>query len=318
MHDIGVISIIRKIIYGIIGILIIIGGVSIYAYSKQQSNFAKLKEVPPVTEDILEQIAEEEIEPEEFVEEEVPASSTNGIRERIKNALNSFLHQDIKIVGIGDSLTQGVGDEHNAGGYIGILDRTINAENQIATFENFGKRGNRTDQMLVRMEEEEISESLKSADIILITIGANDIMKVARDNFVDLHYLQFARERVKYEERINTILTQMRELNNKAHIFLLGIYNPFAQYFPEIEELETIVNDWNRTSNFTTSQYEDVTFIPMQDVFDQASDNLFADDHFHPNSLGYYHMAERVLEFLTNIEVEGGNDEEENGTTTGE
>src|SRR5699024_11591904 len=92
----------------------------------------------------------------------------------------------IKITTIGDSLTKGCGDEEDNGGYVSILEDTINKDNDLVEIDNFGKRGNRTDQLIDRMEEPEIKESLEEADIILITIGANDIMQIFKENFTDL------------------------------------------------------------------------------------------------------------------------------------
>lgn len=310
------IFIIKKIVISIIGLLLIISCIGIYYISKQEPNLDELKKIPSVKEEILEHKPEEEEniadkeKEEDSTEPATPvAEFTNIITDKIKSAFDFFFHKEINIVAIGDSLTQGVGDNKDEGGYVGILDRTINHDKKIAGLENLGKRGNRTDQLLDRLEDPDIATSISNADIVIITIGANDIMQVLKENFAKLHYLQFARERVNFEKRLNAILSTIKELNPNTHIYLLGIYNPFTQYFQEIKELDTIVNDWNRTSNFTTTEYEDTTFIPIKDIFDNTNVNLFAEDHFHPNLLGYRRIAERVLDYLT--VDEGGDDEEE-------
>src|SRR5699024_5743876 len=102
-----------------------------------------------------------------------------------------FLKKDTHIVALGDSLTQGVGDVSGEGGYVGILDKTINKEEKRTAFTNFGKRGSRTDQLLDRLSDPEITKEIKKADIILITIGANDIMQVVKENFTNLTFEQF-------------------------------------------------------------------------------------------------------------------------------
>src|SRR5699024_6357654 len=109
------------------------------------------------------------------------------LTEKIQKAINLLFQRPIHVVAIGDSLTQGVGDETDNGGYVGILEDRLNSpENPRVTFTNLGKRGNRTDQLLQRLEEEDIQSDIEEADIILLTIGANDVMQVFQRNITNL------------------------------------------------------------------------------------------------------------------------------------
>ena len=49
--------------------------------------------------------------------------------------------------------------------------------------ENLGKRGNRTDQLLARLNQPGVAAEVSRADIVFLTIGGNDVMKVVRDYF---------------------------------------------------------------------------------------------------------------------------------------
>src|SRR5699024_12054549 len=104
-------------------------------------------------------------------------------------------------------------------------------------------------------------------DIILITIGANDIMHVVKENFTHLTYSQFADARSDYEERLRTVFERVQSLNDEAKIYLIGFYNPFAKYFPEIEELRMIVDDWNEVGEKMTGEYTNTTYISTKDLF---------------------------------------------------
>lgn len=288
-------------------------------YGSKTPNINELKNIETLQEkpedDVLEEEESEQetqsVQGENQIEQRPDSDLPKIISGTIKSTLDFFFLKKINIVAIGDSLTQGVGDRTNEGGYIGIIDRTINHDRKIALFENYGKRGNRTDQLLKRLDEPEIKVSIKRADIVLLTIGANDIMQVAKENFTNLTFKQFAEERVRFEERLFHIFSNIKEQNPYTHIYLLGIYNPFKQYFEDIRELEMIVNDWNRTSANVTAQFQDSTFIPIKDLFDHSEVPLFADDHFHPNYHGYYLMAERVLPYLTDYERGNGENNEE-------
>ncbi|GEN53396.1 SGNH/GDSL hydrolase family protein [Halobacillus faecis] len=252
---------------------------------------------------------DQQIEPEEEEDEQESEANegklSEGLREVftsvIENARDVFLKDDLQIVAIGDSLTQGVGDSTENGGYIGILEETFNANPNTETLDitNYGKRGNRTDQMLERMEDEQITDSLQEADLILITIGANDVMKVVKNNFTSLNYQDFVEEQEGYEDRMREIFTRVQELNPDAPVYLLGLYNPFNQYFTNIPELGQIMGDWNDISRRVTDDYEQATFIPIRDLFEGNEEELlWEEDLFHPNERGYKKMAERVLQYI--------------------
>jgi lysophospholipase L1-like esterase len=233
------------------------------------------------------------IHAEKAITEEIKAK----VREVVEGAFN-FFKKDQKIVSIGDSLTEGVGDETESGGYVGILNHTFEANSLNITVENFGKRGNRSDQLLKRLEKEEIAASIKEADTVLITIGANDIMNVLKKNFTNLTMEPFQQERMEYIERLTAIFDKINELNPDVQIYLIGFYNPFERYFADIKEFDQIIDNWNEAGKVVSEEYENVTYIPTKDLFTNSTIDLLAEDQFHPNISGYKLMAQRVLEYL--------------------
>jgi lysophospholipase L1-like esterase len=226
------------------------------------------------------------------------------LSDAVQGTVDYFSNKETHVTAVGDSLTQGVGDSQGKGGYVGILDRTVNEKKQLVKFDNYGVRGNRTDQLLKRLDNEEVSSAIADSDIVLITIGANDIMKVVKENITDLSFKDFVKERVGYEQRLRDIFDKIRDLNPNTEIYLIGFYNPFGQYFKDIDELDTIVKEWNHTGTSVAADYEGITFIPIDDLFSDpdTDEDLFAGDNFHPNDLGYKRMAKRVLSYLTNNE----------------
>ena len=310
---------IKKIIWIVVCLLILI--ILAFSFPSIKKHYA-LKQIKDIhTEEKQastekEDNEDDEMEPEEPEEPEenndtaaAPASAEEDpVRAYVHKAMKRLFKKDIQIVAIGDSLTQGVGDETENQGYVGILRDTINQDRELAEIDNYGKRGNRTDQMLERMKQPEIEAALNDADIILITIGANDIMQIFKENFTDLQLDQFTDEKVNYENRLHEIFSSMEQENPKADIYLIGFYNPFKQYFEDIDELEDIVNSWNALGENITKEYDQVTYIPTKDLFDDISIDYLSEDNFHPNHLGYELMAERVLE---SIVKEGESDEKE-------
>jgi len=272
----------------------------------QQEDSAEQAVPPPPPEEEMEHEEEETDdttgdEPEEIDEDTKIQSFPQTIAEAMNSTVDFFKNQGTThIVAIGDSLTQGVGDETKRNGYVGILDRTINQFGPIAEIDNYGKQGNRTDHLLNRLDEEEISTSIQDSDIVLITIGANDIMKIVRENIMHLVFDDFLVAQDEYEERLRHIFDEIRKLNPNTEVYLIGFYNPFHEYFQDIKELDLIVETWNTSGATIVSEYEDTFFIPTEDLFADPNADLFADDNFHPNYKGYYRIAERVLNYITN------------------
>lgn len=217
---------------------------------------------------------------------------------KAKKTFNEIFFKDKHIVALGDSLTEGIGDAFSRGGYLAVLDRTINEEEVVATFSNYGKLGEKTTDLLRRLRSYTIQESIKQADFVIMTIGANDIIKVVSENFADLSYELFLEEQERFEKRLIAILEEIRSLNEQAHIYLVGLYNPIELLLGDIKEFDQIVNEWNESSERVAEEWDKVTYVPVKDIFSSNS-HLFAEDHFHPNSEGYVKIAERLLDYLT-------------------
>jgi lysophospholipase L1-like esterase len=209
-----------------------------------------------------------------------------------------FIPKHIKIVSIGDSLTKGVGSELN--GYIDFLQNDMEQLKGVkkAEFHNFGVKGNRTDQLLKRLQSPYIRQHIEEADMVIITIGGNDIMQVIKDNLLGLKLAKFASAEEGYRERLKQILATIREYNDTAAIILVGIYNPFIKWFSDIHEMDLIVSNWNKASAETAAEFDGIVFVPVDDIFKNKEESLLYTDYFHPNSRGYELIAKRIFEYL--------------------
>ncbi|MBM7584248.1 lysophospholipase L1-like esterase [Bacillus pakistanensis] len=218
----------------------------------------------------------------------------------------NFIPKDLKVVSIGDSLTQGVGDSTKSGGYIPYLQTQLESLKAIkeAKFTNYGVRGNRTDQLLKRLNKEKIKESIDEADLVIITIGGNDVMKTFKENISNLKIQAFESAMVDYEKRLHHIIQKIQSYNPNAGIVLIGIYNPFSTWFSDIKELNQIIVEWNTLSSRVIGEYNQTEFVEVQNMFLNSERNLlFEEDYFHPNDLGYELMANRMFKILTQRET---------------
>ncbi|MCB5955941.1 SGNH/GDSL hydrolase family protein [Enterococcus sp. CWB-B31] len=227
----------------------------------------------------------------------------------------------IKYVAIGDSLTEGVGDLTNSGGFVPILANEIKDRYNVnaVDVENFGKNGDRSDQILKRIKKsEDIQKQLGEADLITLTVGGNDLMKVIKGDVFNLTVESFKKPLKNYQGQISSLLNEIRKYNEAAPVYILGIYNPFYLYFPEIIEMQQIVNNWNDGTEETVSEQNNMYFIPINDLLykgvagdvgitgaeeDTSSkaitnNAIYEEDHFHPNNIGYQLMANAVREIM--------------------
>lgn len=211
-----------------------------------------------------------------------------------------FIPQDLTIVSVGDSLTEGVGDSKNRGGYLPYLQSELEKQKGVnhAEFHNFGVKGNRTDQLLKRLQTTKVQATLQGSDIVIITIGGNDVMKVVRENFSHLKVEYFKKAKRQYENNLHEILQLIRSNNKDAMIVLVGLYNPFYTWFSDLKELDEIIDEWNETSELIIETYEDAYFVKIADLFEFHGESLLYTDYFHPNDRGYELIAGRLFDKL--------------------
>ena len=221
---------------------------------------------------------------------------------------------NIRFVAIGDSLTEGVGDETTSGGYVPLVASTLEEAFSINSIEieNYGVAGDRSTQILKRInEQQEIQDDIASAEIISVTVGGNDLMKVIQNNILGLSVEKFEKPGEKYQANLTKLLTTIRQLNSTAPIYVLGIYNPYYIYFPEITEMQTIIDQWNTRTQVVVEQEERMYFVPINDLIYQGiisdeeasevpdadtlnelrNNAIYEGDNFHPNYNGYQLIA---------------------------
>lgn len=205
------------------------------------------------------------------------------------------------IVSVGDSLTQGIGDSTDHGGYLPYLEKKLEEEPSIQSVEmvNYGVKGNSTVELLKRLDKKVIRKDIESADSIVVTIGGNDIMKVFKQNITNLEMEQFTSAKSEYETNLRQILDKIRRYNKSAQIYLVGVYNPFSNTMADLHELDQIVTDWNKSGEAIIADYDSAYFIEIEDIFTNTDENLlYAEDYFHPNDRGYELIATRIYNHM--------------------
>ena len=233
-----------------------------------------------------------------------------------KDLKSALTQKRLNYVAIGDSLTEGVGDQTNQGGFIPLLSNAISEISDVnVVSQNFGVAGNTSTKIYKRMtKEKKIQSAIKKADVITITVGGNDVMKVIRTQLTNLTENSFEKPAQTYQKQLTEIFDFIRDNNPNAQVYVLGIYNPFYLNFPDITEMQDIINHWNQTTQETIAQQKQMYFVPINDLLYQGvngskgvttsdgevqtitNNALFEEDHFHPNNIGYQIMSDAVAE----------------------
>lgn len=184
--------------------------------------------------------------------------------------------QKISLVAIGDSLTYGEQDPAKSGGYVSIIKQKLEKHYKIdVNTTNFGKTGDRTDQIQNRItDDKDIQQKIKEANVITMTFGGNDLMQVLQNNFNDVLDNRLAQimpnEEKKYRKKVETLLNQVRKLNPKASIFVFSIYNPFYVYFPTITDLQKFTDQWVDVTQEVVDQHSNMYFVNVNQRLSQG------------------------------------------------
>ncbi|WP_241654609.1 SGNH/GDSL hydrolase family protein [Sporolactobacillus shoreae] len=202
-----------------------------------------------------------------------------------------------RIVALGDSLTQGVGDPKNHG-YVGMTADALKKQKNVkqVSFEDLGHLGDTSADLLNVLKKPQARETIRHSNTIFLTIGGNDIVHVLKNHFMDLSTSDFNAEQKVFSAHLETVFSEIRKLNPDAPIYYFGLYNPFEDYLGTAnKDFVPILNSWNANSKKIASRYRNTTFIPTFDIFKGRGSTLLYADHFHPNEKGYSQLSSRLM-----------------------
>lgn len=201
-----------------------------------------------------------------------------------------------KVVTMGDSLTRGAGDA-NGQGYVGLVRKALEKKNgQPITLTNLAINGIESPGLLKQLSQDQVKRLVAEADLILFTIGGNDLFKQTGGLYtIDNKKLAQATKGLtaNYEET----LRQIRALNKRATIVYMSLYNPFGDTEASIDTVKPVL-DWNNAASQIAAKYPQVIVVPTYDLFIHKEKAYLYTDHFHPNANGYARIADRIMQAL--------------------
>ncbi|HDR4603469.1 MULTISPECIES: SGNH/GDSL hydrolase family protein [Bacillus] len=211
----------------------------------------------------------------------------------------------LQIVSLGDSLTRGVGDKEGIG-YIGRMKEDLQKDyKQKVALTNLAVSGAKMPDLLKQIESNGAQYSIKQADVIVLTIGGNDLFP-GWESLGKIDLETYRPDTETFQNEAKKIIEEIRKLNTDSPIFWLGLYNPFE----DVEDLKgssNIVVDWNASLEKLAINNKNVYITPTFDLFQNRGKDLLYSDHFHPNEVGYTYMADRLVQnVVSKLKIEQG------------
>lgn len=211
----------------------------------------------------------------------------------------------LQIVSLGDSLTRGVGDKEGIG-YVGRMKEDLQKDyKQKIALTNLAVSGAKMPDLLKQIESNGAQYSIRQADVIVLTIGGNDLFP-GWESLGKIDLETYRPDTETFQNEAKKIIEEIRKLNTDSPIFWLGLYNPFE----DVEDLKgssNIVVDWNASLEKLALNDKNVYITPTFDLFQNRGKDLLYSDHFHPNEVGYTYMAERLVQnVVSKLKLEQG------------
>jgi lysophospholipase L1-like esterase len=180
-----------------------------------------------------------------------------------------------RIAVLGDSVARGAGDESGGTGIAGRLGAA-----------NFGVNGARTTVVLDVLRRPDVRATLRSADVVIVSVGGNDLFGDGAARF--LTFLAPGRAMDRTINRIAAIVDRIHATNPATRVVLLGLYDPYRT--PYLDE-QVALWDSRLIARFARDRNVDV--VRIADLLAGAA-RLSPIDHFHPSGEGYALIAARI------------------------
>jgi lysophospholipase L1-like esterase len=209
----------------------------------------------------------------------------------------------LNIVALGDSLTAGTGDLTGKG-YVQRVREKLEQQmgKPVYVLNNLAVPGYTSLQLLQDLELKKTKDALADADLILFTIGGNDIFQGGQGIFGGQAQDEFNPEAADKRiapalERMDQVLGKIHEANPDALVIYTSLYHPFLDLDPERKGSLT-VQKWNNSVFALTNRYPNMVIVPTYDLFERNLSKYLYTDHFHPNQDGYERIADRIVQIM--------------------
>lgn len=197
----------------------------------------------------------------------------------------------LNVLIMGDSIAKGTGDEKGKGFTGNLTDSFKNSTSKEIRINNLGIDGLESTGLLEQLQSKKWDQSVADSDLILISIGGNDLRSILTLNGL-AQQDAFQGKRDTYMNNLKLSLKLIRTINPKATIAFLGLYNPYEKLTST--EAQGFLEEWNYKSQQLIESDSKAIFIPTYDLIKYNLSRYIAKDGLHPNALGYQAISNRI------------------------
>lgn len=199
-----------------------------------------------------------------------------------------------EILILGDSIGFGVGDEENLGIGKRYLDLIDEEDENKRTITNISVPSYESNELVNLIKSAENKASISKANLIIISIGGNDLNRLEYEDSVSLT-LAFEEALKNYKENLALIIKEIRAINPDAQLALIGLYDPYSKEEPEKTRL---LLEWNYETRLIVDSDVKFAYVPTYELFKYHLTDYLSPDEFHPNGSGYQVIAEELDRIL--------------------
>lgn len=201
----------------------------------------------------------------------------------------------LKVLILGDSIAKGTGDDQGKG-FSGYLpDELKKSTSKDIIVKNEGIDGLTSKGLLEKLQSKRLNPAITDADIILVSIGGNDLLKSLPSNLLGQNDA-FQGELAGYTDNLQQTLGLLRNVYPDSTIILLGLYNPYE--ILTSAENQHLLNEVNDQSRKIIESDGNAIFIPTYDLMKYNSARYISKDGLHPSALGYQAISQRISQAL--------------------
>jgi len=201
----------------------------------------------------------------------------------------------VNLVAIGDSLAHGLGDASGRG-FVGDVSQMYRQQGKLVVESNLGIDGLTSRGLRNEVGQPEVQNLLKTANVVLISIGGNDLNNAA--GLPNLNRARIDAANQDFNRNLTDIVTRIRQTNKTAAIVVIGLYNPYGQVSATVQQTNGIVQSWNADEARIVDAVPGAVVVQTFDLFQLHPSDFLYLDHFHPNAAGYTRIANRVWQDL--------------------
>ncbi len=218
---------------------------------------------------------------------------------------------DVTYIALGDSLAQGMNynltvDEGYTDFIRDYLDDYYNLQFYTKGFSKWGYETrhiirdiNNNKKITVDGKEITIKEALNKANLVTLTVGANDYIEGLSFDTIEerVNNIESAKKDAEdIANKVEEVIKLVKE-NTKAQIIVTGYYNPVPNMKKYKDQIDEVIRYYNSLVKDICKRLN-VEFADVFDIFDKRPDFLPNPADIHPNKDGYKAMAKEVIKHI--------------------